>query len=202
MSFVAEFNALPLESLLKASRTASAEAAREVMSGSARSLADFAALITPAAGELLEPLCRRSQALTRPPQASGGQGAARVKKGRVGRLPEVAVGPGLARWMLGTSLDGKGLEGPTVPARLLLVDDYRDAVEMWALYLRARGFDIQTAADGLSAVRIATETLPDLIVMDLALPILSLGMSGDLELAIASGSTLVRIGTDVFGSRS
>lgn len=64
MSFVAEFNALPLESLLKASRTASAETAREAMSGSARSLADFAALISPAAGELLEPLCRRSQALT------------------------------------------------------------------------------------------------------------------------------------------
>lgn len=36
----------------------------------------------------------------------------------------------------------------------------------------------------------------------LPLSVLSLGMSGDLELAIASGSTLVRIGTDVFGSRS
>ena len=60
-----------------------------------------------------------------------------------------------------------------MPAHLLLVDDYRDALEMWALYLRARGFEIQTAADGLSAVRIATETLPDLIVMDLALPMLS-----------------------------
>jgi CheY-like chemotaxis protein len=57
-----------------------------------------------------------------------------------------------------------------VSARLLLVDDYRDALEMWALYLRARGFQIETAADGLSAVRIATETLPDLIVMDLSLP--------------------------------
>lgn len=61
-----------------------------------------------------------------------------------------------------------------VPARLLLVDDYRDALEMWAVYLRARGFDIETAADGASAVRIATETLPDLIVMDLVLP----GMNG------------------------
>jgi len=61
-----------------------------------------------------------------------------------------------------------------MPARLLLVDDYRDALEMWAVYLRARGFDIQTAADGVSAVRIATETLPDLIVMDLILP----GMGG------------------------
>jgi len=33
------------------------------------------------------------------------------------------------------------------------------------------------------------------------LPRLSLGMSGDLEPAIAAGSTLVRIGSDVFGAR-
>ena len=30
---------------------------------------------------------------------------------------------------------------------------------------------------------------------------LSMGMSADLELAIAEGSTLVRIGTDIFGPR-
>lgn len=35
----------------------------------------------------------------------------------------------------------------------------------------------------------------------LPLPVLSLGMSGDLEAAIASGSTLVRIGTALFGPR-
>jgi pyridoxal phosphate enzyme (YggS family) len=35
-----------------------------------------------------------------------------------------------------------------------------------------------------------------------ALDTLSLGMSGDLEAAIAEGSTLVRIGTALFGSRS
>lgn len=35
----------------------------------------------------------------------------------------------------------------------------------------------------------------------LPLPTVSLGMSGDLELAIAAGSTIVRVGTDVFGSR-
>ncbi len=35
----------------------------------------------------------------------------------------------------------------------------------------------------------------------LALPILSLGMSADLEAAVAAGSTLVRIGTAVFGER-
>jgi pyridoxal phosphate enzyme (YggS family) len=35
----------------------------------------------------------------------------------------------------------------------------------------------------------------------LPLPVLSLGMSGDLDAAIAAGSTLVRIGTAVFGAR-
>ncbi len=34
-----------------------------------------------------------------------------------------------------------------------------------------------------------------------SLPVVSLGMSGDIEAAIAAGSTLVRIGTAVFGSR-
>lgn len=34
------------------------------------------------------------------------------------------------------------------------------------------------------------------------LPVLSMGMSGDLELAIAEGSTMVRVGSAVFGPRS
>jgi len=37
---------------------------------------------------------------------------------------------------------------------------------------------------------------------DRHLPILSMGMSGDLEAAIAAGSTLVRVGTAIFGPRS
>jgi two-component system phosphate regulon response regulator PhoB len=64
--------------------------------------------------------------------------------------------------------------GADMAARLLLVDDYRDALEMWAIYLRARGYDIDTASDGKTAVRLAIETRPDLIVMDLVLP----GISG------------------------
>ena len=31
---------------------------------------------------------------------------------------------------------------------------------------------------------------------------LSMGMSADLELAIAEGATLLRVGTDIFGPRS
>ena len=37
--------------------------------------------------------------------------------------------------------------------------------------------------------------------LGLPLPVLSMGMSGDLEAAITEGSTLVRVGTALFGSR-
>jgi hypothetical protein len=37
---------------------------------------------------------------------------------------------------------------------------------------------------------------------DLALPIRSMGMSGDLEVAVGEGSTMVRIGTALFGVRA
>jgi 2-iminoacetate synthase len=65
MSFVPEFNALPLEALVKRSLSTTVLAARESMDKARLSLADFAQLISPAAAETLEALCRRSQALTR-----------------------------------------------------------------------------------------------------------------------------------------
>lgn len=64
MSFVTEFNSLPLAALVKKSLATSAVAAREVANKSKFSLADFAALISPAAAENLETLCVRSQKLT------------------------------------------------------------------------------------------------------------------------------------------
>jgi 2-iminoacetate synthase len=65
MSFVAEFDRLPLAALLQRSRTADKGAVRASLERSQPTLTDFANWISPAAGELLEPLCRRSQQLTR-----------------------------------------------------------------------------------------------------------------------------------------
>jgi 2-iminoacetate synthase len=65
VSFVSEFNSLPLAALLNRSLSASTAAAAESLSRAGATLEDFARLISPAAGELLEPLCRRSQQLTR-----------------------------------------------------------------------------------------------------------------------------------------
>ena len=65
MSFVAEFNSLPLEAFVKRSLETSSAAAGQSLTKDKLLLTDFAALISPAAADLLEPLSRRSQQITR-----------------------------------------------------------------------------------------------------------------------------------------
>jgi CheY-like chemotaxis protein len=54
--------------------------------------------------------------------------------------------------------------------RVLLVDDYPDALEIWGLYLRSMGYEVIEADDGLKAVAAAHKHKPDLIILDLELP--------------------------------
>ena len=56
---------------------------------------------------------------------------------------------------------------------ILIVDDYPDALDIWAIYLRAMGYEVSTAADGAEALAQAERLCPDLIVLDLELPRLS-----------------------------
>jgi two-component system, cell cycle response regulator DivK len=56
--------------------------------------------------------------------------------------------------------------------RVLLVDDYPDAREMYCEYLEFSGFDVVEAANGLEALERAAEESPDIILMDLSLPIM------------------------------
>lgn len=54
--------------------------------------------------------------------------------------------------------------------RILVVDDYADATEVWALYLSSVGFDVETAADGHEAIAHVRSHPPDVVVLDLNLP--------------------------------
>ncbi len=56
--------------------------------------------------------------------------------------------------------------------RVLLVDDYADTREMYSEYLKFSGFDVVEAANGMEALERAIETLPDIILMDLSLPVM------------------------------
>jgi two-component system cell cycle response regulator DivK len=56
--------------------------------------------------------------------------------------------------------------------RVLLVDDYPDAREMYSEYLQFSGFDVVEATNGMEALKSAVESSPDIILMDLSLPVM------------------------------
>jgi CheY-like chemotaxis protein len=60
------------------------------------------------------------------------------------------------------------LEAPLI----LLVDDYDDALEIYATYLGFHGFRVETARNGREAVDAAQTLAPALVLMDLRMPIL------------------------------
>jgi len=122
--------------------------------------------------------------------------AQRLSEQRPAHLPPLQI-------CLQVNVDGGATKSGVAPANLPLLahavaalprlqlrglmcipDPQPDFEAMKAVFLRARDLYGQLRADGL------------------ALDTLSMGMSADLEAAIHAGSTLVRVGTAIFGGRS
>lgn len=96
--------------------------------------------------------------------------------------------------------------------RILVVEDNKANRDLISLVLKPRGYEIIEAADGNAGLRVARQTMPDLIIMDLQMPgldglaatrkvreipelkgikiiaITSFAMSGDRETALAAGA--------------
>jgi PAS domain S-box-containing protein len=64
--------------------------------------------------------------------------------------------------------------GPALPALdqplVLLVEDNESNLEMLATYLRIKGCEVLTARNGLEAISLAKDRLPDVILMDVQMP--------------------------------
>lgn len=56
--------------------------------------------------------------------------------------------------------------------RVLIVDDDEDARDMYAWCMRAAGWNVEDVADGAEALFVAEHFEPDVIVMDLRLPVI------------------------------
>ena len=56
------------------------------------------------------------------------------------------------------------------PPLILVVEDYDDAREMYVEYLTFTGFRVESATNGLEAIEMTQRLVPDLVLMDLALP--------------------------------
>jgi two-component system, chemotaxis family, CheB/CheR fusion protein len=61
----------------------------------------------------------------------------------------------------------------TTPLRILIVDDNRDSADMLATLLKFTGHETFTAHDGLTAVEAAAKLDPDVILLDIGLPVLN-----------------------------
>jgi two-component system, cell cycle response regulator DivK len=56
--------------------------------------------------------------------------------------------------------------------RLLLVEDNEESRDGLSRHLRRKGFDVLVAVDGRQGLEVARAALPDLILMDMSLPVL------------------------------
>jgi two-component system, cell cycle response regulator DivK len=77
-------------------------------------------------------------------------------------------------------------------ALILLVEDDLLNREMIGRYLLIQGFEVITAMDGAQAVALALAQLPDLILMDMGLPILS-GWQATAQIKAAASTRTIPI---------
>jgi CheY-like chemotaxis protein len=59
-----------------------------------------------------------------------------------------------------------------MPATILIADDHDDNRELLQLLLAGAGYDVREARDGRECLAIAQDESPDLIVIDLSMPVL------------------------------
>lgn len=64
------------------------------------------------------------------------------------------------------------LKGNSVPKRILVVEDNPENREILTLELEFQNFEVQTAENGALAVESALANRPDLIIMDISLPVM------------------------------
>ncbi len=101
------------------------------------------------------------------------------------------------------NVDGGTNKGGVAPADALSLA--RSVAELPGLYLRGIMTIPEPAADFESACAVhrkAKAVFDALKAQGLKLDTLSMGMTADLEAAVQSGSTMVRVGTAIFGGRA
>jgi len=105
---------------------------------------------------------------------SAGQGAGSVFTVDLPRLPHVRL-----------RSEPVAIAADRTALRIVVVDDNRDACELLAEAMRELGHEVHIAHDGPGGLRVTSEVVPDVAILDLGLP----GMDG-YELARAVRETL------------
>jgi CheY-like chemotaxis protein len=59
-----------------------------------------------------------------------------------------------------------------MPKKILVVEDYADVRKMMSTYLGLQGYEVVEASNGYEAVEVALEEKPDVILMDISMPVM------------------------------
>jgi signal transduction histidine kinase len=84
------------------------------------------------------------------------------------------------------------------PRRVLVVEDNRDAREMLRIVLELSGHTVLEAADGAAAIRVAGESAPEVVVLDIGLPDLD-GFEVARRIRARLGTTTWLVGLSGYG---
>lgn len=116
------------------------------------------------AGSGAHPRCSGDPSPSRPREGAKvvGSQLSRIATGRA----EAPRSDGSRRESASTRAAARLDESPLI----LVVDDFEDNRDLYSAYLSLSGYRVIEAEDGLDAVEKATAEVPDLIVMDLAMP--------------------------------
>ncbi|PIU42091.1 MAG: hypothetical protein COS99_02095 [Candidatus Omnitrophica bacterium CG07_land_8_20_14_0_80_42_15] len=55
--------------------------------------------------------------------------------------------------------------------KILLVDDEADFRQLMSFWLKSKGYSVETAADGNAAIKMLQEKIPDIVFLDLNMPV-------------------------------
>jgi CheY-like chemotaxis protein len=85
--------------------------------------------------------------------------------------------------------------------KILIVEDYKDTRDFMKFLIESYGFQVVEAADGLEAIESLKSEFPDLILMDIAMPVMD-GIDATKEIRkLKQGTTIPIIAVTAFGKR-
>jgi len=85
---------------------------------------------------------------------------------------DVGMRCGAASWLLHAALEARQEAQGERPPCILVVEDEAPTRQMFATFLRRRGFEVLEAEHGQGALAMARRTEPDAIVLDIRMPVL------------------------------
>jgi CheY-like chemotaxis protein len=88
-----------------------------------------------------------------------------------------------------------------VPRRILIADDNQDALDTLALLLEVDGHEVRKAADGGAALRVANQWRPELIFLDIGMPVMDGYATARSIRAESWGKGIVLIALSGWGQR-